>query len=128
LVWVDPMRLSQVFDNLLGNAIKFSPRGSVVIVSLRDDGEESVQTSVQDQGIGIEAAHLDHIWERFFRVDSQFQYEGTGLGLAIVKDIIEMHQGKVWVESEPGKGSSFHFTVPQTSIEEVKRFKESLKL
>ncbi len=117
LVQADPQRIYQVFDNLLGNAIKFSNAGGTITVRLRcADG--FVRAEVADQGIGIPASHLDRIWERFYQVDgtSTRRFGGAGLGRAIVKRIIEAHGGTVGVESVEGKGSTFFFTVPQASV------------
>jgi PAS domain S-box-containing protein len=113
LVYGDPKRLGQVFDNLLGNAIKFSPNGGEVSVRLSLVGN-AVQAEVSDQGIGMPAERLDQIWQRFYQIDSAStrRFAGAGLGLAIVKRIIEAHDGHIWVESELGKGSSFRFTLP----------------
>ncbi|HSN78459.1 MAG TPA: GAF domain-containing protein, partial [Anaerolineae bacterium] len=113
LVYGDPKRLGQVFDNLLGNAIKFCPDGGEITVQIRSIGN-AVQVDVSDTGIGIPSDRLDHIWERFYQIDSAStrRFAGAGLGLAIVKRIIDAHYGQIWVESEPGKGSTFHFTLP----------------
>jgi PAS domain S-box-containing protein len=113
LVHGDPKRLGQVFDNLLGNAIKFSPNGGEVSVRLGLAGD-AVQAEVSDQGIGMPAERLDQIWQRFYQIDSAStrRFAGAGLGLAIVKRIIEAHDGRIWVESELGKGSAFYFTLP----------------
>ena len=110
----DEGRLLQVFDNLLSNAIKFSPDGGRITVTVKDAGPV-VQTSVSDQGIGIPKDQLERIFERFYQVNgsARRRFGGAGLGLAIVKRIIEMHGGQVWVESELGKGSTFHFTIPK---------------
>ena len=107
-------RLLQVFDNLLGNAIKFSPDGGQIAVTVEDAGS-MVQASVSDQGIGIPKDQQDRIFERFYQVDgsARRRFSGAGLGLAIVKRIVETHGGRVWVESEPGKGSTFYFTTPK---------------
>jgi signal transduction histidine kinase len=109
----DEGRLGQVFDNLLSNAIKFSPRGGQIVVTVANAGP-MVQASVSDEGIGISKDQHERIFQRFYQVDgsAQRRFRGTGLGLAIVKRIVEMHEGRVWVESEPGRGSSFYFTVP----------------
>jgi len=96
----------------LGNAVKFTQQGvmPVINISARDTGEEYLFT-VQDNGIGIEQAYMDKIFIIFQRLHSRQDYPGTGIGLSICKKIVELHGGKIWVESEPGKGSSFHFTV-----------------
>jgi signal transduction histidine kinase len=107
-------RLLQVFDNLLGNAIKFSPEGKQIVVTVEDAGP-MVQASVSDQGIGIPEDQQEQIFDRFYQVDGSVRrrFGGAGLGLAIVKRIVETHGGQVWVESEPGKGSTFYFTIPK---------------
>ncbi len=119
LVHADPGRLGQVLDNLLGNAIKFSPSDSTITVRVRRDGA-FVRTDVEDQGIGIPADKLDRIFDRFYQVDGSTtrRFGGTGLGLAIVKTIVESHSGQVAVESEVGVGSIFSFALPIPSDSE----------
>jgi two-component system phosphate regulon sensor histidine kinase PhoR len=111
--WGDRQRLFQVFDNLLGNAFKFSNPGDTVTVRMSDDGRV-IRTEVEDTGIGIPADQQPRIFDRFYQVDGTTtrRYGGTGLGLAIVKQIIEEHRGEVGVKSELGQGSLFYFTVP----------------
>jgi signal transduction histidine kinase len=113
LVQADPGRLGQVFDNLLGNAIKFSHTGSSITVRVGRDGD-FVRADVEDRGIGIPADKLDRIFDRFYQIDGSTtrRYGGTGLGLAIVKTIVESHGGQVTVESEVGAGSTFSFALP----------------
>jgi PAS domain S-box-containing protein len=109
----DATRLEQVFHNLIGNAIKYSPAGGAVAVRLdAQNGQASV--SVIDEGIGIPASALPHLFERFFRVDSDAtrHIEGSGLGLYVVKEIIALHGGDVSVASEVGKGSVFTVRLP----------------
>jgi two-component system, sensor histidine kinase and response regulator len=113
----DPGRLRQVILNFTGNAIKFTEKGQVVIEAKTEKEEETSTTlhfTVTDTGIGIPPDKLDDIFESFRQVDSSVtrRYGGTGLGLTISKQIVRMMNGRVWVESEPGKGSVFHFTVP----------------
>lgn len=110
----DKDQLSQVFDNLLGNAIKFSPRNSQIVVTVEDVGT-MIQASVSDQGIGIPQDQQKQIFERFYQIDgsARRRFGGAGLGLAIVKRILEAHEGRVWVESKPGRGSTFYITVPK---------------
>jgi signal transduction histidine kinase len=114
LIAGDQDKLLQVFDNLLGNAIKFSPEGGQITVTVQDTGT-TVQASVADQGIGIPGDQHKLIFERFYQVDgsARRRFGGTGLGLAIVKGIVEAHEGQVWVESELGKGSTFSFCIPK---------------
>ncbi len=111
-VFADPQQLMHVFDNLLSNAIKYSPDESTVILSMRDVSD-AIQIAVQDEGIGIPKEAQAHVFERFYQVDSARprRADSFGLGLAIVKEIVEAHGGKVWVESEIGRGSTFYFTV-----------------
>jgi two-component system, OmpR family, phosphate regulon sensor histidine kinase PhoR len=108
----DKDRLAQALTNLIDNAIKYTTPGGKVTVAVRDAGDR-VWIDVIDTGVGMAAEHLPRIFERFYRVDKERSREagGTGLGLAIVKHIIEAHGGKVEVHSEPGKGSTFSFSV-----------------
>ena len=111
----DANRLHQLLGNLVGNAIKYGrPEGTVRVLALRtNDG--MIQICVRDDGPGIPAESLDRVFERFYRVDKARSRDqgGTGLGLAIVKHIVQGHGGKVWVESEPGQGAAFYFTLPE---------------
>lgn len=114
LVAVDPMRLKEIFYNLLGNAVKFTPAGGNIMVETKETSE-FVRITVADSGIGIPADQLQQIFEKFYQVGyaTSGVREGTGLGLAICKRLIEMHGGSIWIESEPGHGSRFHFTLPK---------------
>ncbi|TMD28760.1 MAG: PAS domain S-box protein [Chloroflexi bacterium] len=109
----DRDRLIQVLSNLVNNAVKYSPDGGTVTLASRVDGRFAL-ISVTDTGIGIPQDEIGHVFERFRRVRSGAAQSipGTGLGLTIVKQIVEMHGGKIWVESAVGHGSSFHFTIP----------------
>lgn len=113
-VEADRMRMEQVLTNLIDNAIKFTPSGGSITVLGKDLGKE-LQISVVDTGIGIPASELERIFDRFYQVDSgaSRSYRGTGLGLTICKHIVEHHRGKIWAESEPNKGSTFHFVLPK---------------
>ena len=111
----DPTRLRQIFLNLLSNAIKFTEDGSVAIAVSCNRGEGSaieLEVAVRDTGIGIPQDKLDTIFESFTQADRSTtrQYGGTGLGLGISSELVEMMQGRIWVESETGRGSTFHFT------------------
>jgi signal transduction histidine kinase len=107
-VWVDRTRLLQVLDNLLGNAIKFC-RKRITVGARPKDGE--VLFWVSNDGEGIPPDAIAHVFDRFWQA-TRGDRRGAGLGLSIVKGIIEAHGGKVWVESPPGVGTTFYFTVP----------------
>jgi two-component system phosphate regulon sensor histidine kinase PhoR len=109
----DEERLGQLLVNLLHNAVKFSPRGSEVTVRATLTGSDVV-ISVLDHGPGIPRADLDRIFERFYKVDKARVrgMGGTGLGLSIARHIAEAHGGRIWVESQEGRGSTFHLSIP----------------
>jgi two-component system, OmpR family, sensor histidine kinase VicK len=113
-VWADPDRILQTLSNLLSNAIKFSPAGSEIHLTARylDDGEALIE--VQDQGSGIPADKLEHIFDRFRQGDASDSRAmgGTGLGLAICRSIVSQHGGRIWATSVEGQGTTFHFTLP----------------
>jgi two-component system phosphate regulon sensor histidine kinase PhoR len=110
----DPLRVTQVLGNLLDNALKHTPRGARIDVSLRSL-PDAIRVSVRDTGPGIPESDIPHVFERFYRVDKGRSRDtgGTGLGLSIVKHIVQLHGGRVWVESTLGSGSVFHFTLPR---------------
>jgi len=109
----DRRRLAEVLQNLLDNAMQYTPSGGQILVSASAKGDE-VTFTVSDTGIGIPRADQFRIFERFYRVDVARSREvgGTGLGLSIAKHLVEVHGGRIWVESDVGQGSQFHFTVP----------------
>ena len=117
-VSADPQELTMALNHLLDNAIKFTPAGGAITAGARqgtgEDGQPGVEIMVQDTGIGIPAEQQEKIFERFYQADSSLtrQYGGVGIGLAVVKQTIEAHGSHVTVESEPGKGSTFRFTLP----------------
>jgi two-component system, OmpR family, phosphate regulon sensor histidine kinase PhoR len=113
VVMADPDAMNQVFGNLIENSLKYARDGKRIRVGARAL-EHEVQFTVQDFGPGIASEHLERIFERFYRIDKARSREsgGTGLGLAIVKHIVQAHGGRIWVESELGKGASFNFTLP----------------
>jgi len=126
----DDTQLTQLFQNLLSNAIKFrgqrppeiqisaelKPAAPSVNPSGRDGAVHSLLQewvfTVRDNGIGIEREYFDRIFVIFQRLHGRDEYPGTGAGLAVCRKIVERHEGRIWVESEPGRGSTFHFTVP----------------
>jgi signal transduction histidine kinase len=112
-IWADSDRIIQTLVNLLNNAIKFSPQNSTVTLDA-EVHEDQVLFQVKDQGRGIPENKLETIFGRFQQVDASDsrQKGGTGLGLAICRSIVQQHGGRIWVESELGKGSTFYFTLP----------------
>jgi signal transduction histidine kinase len=117
-VSMDPMRIGQVLTNLIGNALKFTPPGGRVTVEAKRAGEDKVEVGVQDTGIGIASEDLSKLFQRFVQVGERRQTDvsGTGLGLSIAKEIVELHGGRIWAESEKGQGTRFVFTLPLQKI------------
>jgi signal transduction histidine kinase len=115
----DPRRIEQVLHNLVVNALKYSPDGAPVAVRLERRGL-MIHVSVKDQGIGIAPEHAERVFERFYRVEGTLsrQTGGSGLGLSICRGLVEAHGGRIWVESQPTKGSTFCFTIPIVVVEE----------
>ena len=112
-IYADQDRLEQVLNNLISNAIKYSPAGGTITINSRINGKEWI-TSVSDQGTGIPKEQLAYLFERFHRVESKLtrHVSGTGLGLFITRSLVEAHGGQIWVESEVGHGTTFYFTLP----------------
>jgi light-regulated signal transduction histidine kinase (bacteriophytochrome) len=110
-VWMQPVQLQQVFQNLLGNAIKYRNQESPTIAISAVRREKEWLFSVQDNGIGIDAQYANDIFGIFKRLHSAAEYSGTGMGLAICKRIVEHYGGRIWVESQFGNGATFLFTV-----------------
>ncbi|MCW6652776.1 cell wall metabolism sensor histidine kinase WalK [Aerococcaceae bacterium NML210727] len=116
-VEVDQDRMTQVIDNIMNNAIKYSPDGGVITVKL-EDLHSRIVLSISDEGLGVPQKDLPHLFDRFYRVDKARSREqgGTGLGLAISKEVIELHGGKIWAESVENQGSTFIFELPYTNF------------
>lgn len=116
-ILADVGALRQVLSNLLSNAVKYSPQGGEIKISARAESGEAV-VSISDSGIGIPAEAMPFLFSKFFRVNNSAHREigGTGLGLSLVKQIVLAHRGRVWAESVPGEGSTFHFTLPLAPI------------
>lgn len=121
VVRADKNALLQIFVNLVSNAIKFTEKGGIRVKAEQWNSGKYIRISVQDTGIGIEEKYLEKIFDRFYRVETMAHtIPGTGLGLAIAKELVEKHEGKIWVESKVGVGSTFYFTIPVFSEEERK--------
>jgi light-regulated signal transduction histidine kinase (bacteriophytochrome) len=108
----DPVQLRQVFQNLIGNALKYRGADAPAIDVAADRQGRDWLFSVRDNGIGIEPRYADRIFVIFQRLHAQADHPGTGLGLAISKKIVERHNGRIWVDSHSGQGSTFFFTLP----------------
>src|SRR5205823_9511993 len=116
VVEADRDRIHQVVANLVANAVKFSPDGSPVRIAIRGDDQEAV-LAVHDQGVGIAPEDVPKLFGKFVRIPQRGMAEripGTGLGLYISKAIVDTHRGRIWVESEPGRGSTFFVALPVT--------------
>jgi PAS domain S-box-containing protein len=114
IAWADRDKVVQVLMNLIGNALKFTPTGGKVTIAVTKNSAAWMQISVTDTGPGIPAEEVNKVFARFYQIGQAGtqKTQGTGLGLAISKALVEMHGGKIWVESEAGKGSIFSFTLP----------------
>lgn len=117
VIEVDRERVLQVFGNLIGNAIKFTPRGGTIEVGCGEDGEGDVLFWVADEGPGVPEEEVPHLFDRFWR-GKQRPESGSGLGLPIARGIIEVHGGRIWVDTEEGEGARFSFTVPRAKDED----------
>ena len=120
-VHADPVKLSQVFSNLIDNALKYTPKGSRIELQALVTKTGEIEIAVRDNGPGIPAEDLPHIFERFYRVDKGRSREtgGTGLGLSIVKHIVQLHGGRIWAESEVGRGTAILMRLPRNITAEA---------
>jgi signal transduction histidine kinase len=123
-VMADSMQMMQLFQNLIGNGIKFKgPEPPRVHISAVRDGKEWT-FSVRDNGIGFEPQYAERIFAVFQRLHSRDEYQGNGIGLSICRKIVERHHGKIWAESTPGSGTTFHFTMPAAGVPEARPIQE----
>lgn len=124
IIEIDSDRISQVLRNLVHNAIKFSPKDSSIEIDAQMQNHH-IRFSVKDKGVGLNADDQIRVFEPFYQVEGSLSrnYGGTGLGLTICRGIIEAQKGKIWVESRPGLGSTFYFTVPLTPVFEIEPIK-----
>jgi PAS domain S-box-containing protein len=113
-VWGDSTLLTELYQNLIGNALKFSGDQPPIIQLTFEERDGDHIFGVKDNGIGIEPKYAQQIFQPFRRLHGRAKYEGTGIGLAICRKVVERHGGKIWVESEPGKGAHFRFTIPHS--------------
>lgn len=115
---IDQDRMTQVIDNIMSNAVKYSPDGGEIVVSVTDH-QDRVILSISDEGLGIPQKDIPHLFKRFYRVDKARSRDqgGTGLGLAISKEVVELHNGRIWVESAENKGSTFFVELPYTPFD-----------
>jgi PAS domain S-box-containing protein len=112
---VDPTQIGQLFQNLIGNGVKFCDKVQPHIhISAEEDGD-FWRFGIKDNGIGIDPQHFERIFAIFQRLHSQDEYSGTGIGLAICKRIVQRHHGRIWLDSQPGQGTTFYFTLPKTA-------------
>ncbi|MGQ0739968.1 MAG: sensor histidine kinase [Bacteroidota bacterium] len=120
VVFADPALITQLFENLVDNALKYRGDNAPIIQINCSEKNDKFVFSVSDNGIGIDTGYSEKIFNLFQRLHSNGAYEGTGVGLAICKKIVQLHRGDIWVTSEPGKGSTFYFTIPkeQTAVYE----------
>jgi light-regulated signal transduction histidine kinase (bacteriophytochrome) len=123
-VWGDYRMITQLYQNLIGNALKFVREGPPLVCLTAEEVDGQWVLGVQDNGIGINPQYAEQIFVPFKRLHTQSDYEGTGVGLAICKKVIERHNGKIWVESELGKGAHFKFMMPKRKEDKVKNDEE----
>jgi light-regulated signal transduction histidine kinase (bacteriophytochrome) len=113
MVLGDLHQVSRLFQNLIGNAVKYRAEGRPPVVRVSAvSGGDGWTVAVADNGIGVAPEHFERIFGIFQRLHARDQYDGTGIGLAVARKIVERHRGRIWVESEVGRGTTFRFTLP----------------
>jgi two-component system, OmpR family, sensor histidine kinase VicK len=117
--YADPNRIREVFQNIIDNAVKYTASGGIEVRLTGDD--KITQIQIKDSGVGIAAADIPHLFQKFYRVDNSTTRTigGTGLGLFICREVVELYSGRIWVESEPGKGSTFFINLPRISTQQA---------
>ena len=111
-VKADETQLVQLFQNLISNSLKFREKKKLRIHISAEKNSRDWIFSVRDNGIGIDSQHAERIFQIFQRLHGRKEFPGTGIGLAVCKRIVERHKGRIWVDSHPGKGATFYFTIP----------------
>lgn len=126
VVMADPFRIGQVFINLIGNAITYTPNGGNIVINIADR-KDHLEISIQDNGEGIPKDAMPRLFTKFFRVSNSLEQgsKGSGMGLYISKSIVELHKGKIWAESTIGQGSIFTFTLPIATEEQKKQYEQN---
>src|SRR6185503_17534255 len=124
-IQADETQMIQLFQNLIGNAVKFRSNQRLIINIRCKPEEENYVISVKDNGIGIAADYFVRIFEVFRKLHSQTEYPGTGVGLAICKRVVENHGGRIWLNSKEGKGTTFYFSLPQRLAVELSRHRHT---
>ncbi len=119
-IYADRDKINQIFSNLMSNALRFTPEGGKITIRV-EDGDRFVRCEVEDTGRGIAREDIPKLFKKFSQIGSsgEGEYQGTGLGLVIVKGLVEKHRGRIWVESEPGKGSKFIFTIKKIPFPKI---------